>query len=54
MIFRNTPLTKKGEEVDYFGIILTGRALVTSADKVYGYLEKGDMIGYMSFLKMPG
>lgn len=47
-------LAFKGEEPDYFGIILTGRALVQSEGKVYGYLENGDMIGYMGIAKFPG
>lgn len=45
---------KKSEESDYFGIIISGRALVSSESTVFGFLEVGDMIGYMNFSKLEG
>ncbi|EAS00560.3 cyclic nucleotide-binding domain protein (macronuclear) [Tetrahymena thermophila SB210] len=49
---KSTPLAKKNESVDYFGIIISGRALISSEGKVFGYLETGDMIGYLNFAKI--
>lgn len=51
---RSTPLAKKGEIVDYFGILIAGRALISSEGTVFGYLETSDMIGYMNFAKIQG
>lgn len=45
---------KKNDGVDYFGIIISGRALVSSEGTVFGYLETGDMIGYLNFSKLEG
>ncbi|KRX06965.1 Cyclic nucleotide-binding protein [Pseudocohnilembus persalinus] len=51
---KSTQLAIKGEQVDYFGLLINGRALIQVDNKVYGYLGMGDMIGYMGMIKMPG
>lgn len=47
-------IAKKDEKIDYFGILISGRALVTSENTVFSYLETGDMIGYLNFTKLEG
>ena len=47
-------LTKRSEKVDFFGILLSGRAFLTIEAKVYGYIDEGDFIGYMNYLKLKG
>jgi CRP-like cAMP-binding protein len=54
LVIRSTILAKKDEKIDYFGIVISGRALVTSESTVFGFLETGDMIGYMNFAKFEG
>ena len=47
-------LTKRNEKVDFFGILLSGRAFLTIEAISYGYIEEGDYIGFMNFLKLKG
>lgn len=47
-------LTKRNEKVDFFGIMLSGRAFLTIEAKSYGYIEEADFIGYMNFMKLKG
>jgi len=47
-------LTKRNEKVDFFGILMSGRAFLTIEAKVYGYIDEGDFIGYMNYLKLKG
>lgn len=51
---RNTPITKRGEKVDFMGIFLSGSALIQLGDKKFGYMKMGDFVGYMAFLEIPG
>lgn len=46
---RGTTLSIRDEPVDYFGILLSGRALVSIKNKIFGFMEMGDMIGYVIF-----
>ena len=51
---RNTLLAKRGEKVDYLGIILSGKLLIKQYDRVYGFMGMGDMIGYMAWVGLKG
>jgi len=53
-IYRGQFLTKRSEKVDFFGILLSGRAFLTIEAISYGYVEEGDFIGYMNYLKLKG
>jgi Cyclic nucleotide-binding domain. len=54
LYWRNAKVIAKGEAADYFAIIMSGKLLIKQDDRSLGYLETGDMIGYMSFLDLPG
>ena len=45
---RNDFITKKGDEVDYFGIILHGTAFASVDHQRFRTLQIGDMIGFMA------
>jgi len=45
-------LVSKGEEVDWFGIIILGSCIVTADNVKVNTLGIGDMIGYMKFSGM--
>ena len=47
-------LAKRGEKVDYLGIVLSGKLLVKHYDQVYGFMGMGDMIGYMAWIGLKG
>ncbi len=51
---KSTYLAKRGELVDYIGFLLSGRALMEIDNKIYGFLELGDIIGYMGAVNLPG
>ena len=48
IFYRGEDITKKGEPIDYFGIIVHGRAYICHDYKNMKTLEVGDMIGYMN------
>lgn len=50
----NDRLVRRGEKVDWLGILLAGEALVSVELLKLGYLAVGDMIGYMGTLKLDG
>lgn len=45
-------MVSKGEEVDWFGIIILGSCIVTADNVKVNTLGIGDMIGYMKFSGM--
>jgi len=53
-MFPNDRLVRRGEKVEWLGIILSGEALVTVEFLSLGRLSVGDMIGYMGSLKLEG
>lgn len=53
-MFRNVKVINKGESNEYIAIVMSGKLLIKQDDKSIGYLETGDMIGYMSYLELPG
>lgn len=47
-------MAKRGEKVDYLGIVLSGKLLIKHYDSVYGVLTVGDLIGYMAWVGLGG
>jgi hypothetical protein len=53
-MFPNDRLVRRGERVEWLGIVMSGNALVTVDFMKLGRLTVGDMIGYMGTLKLDG
>ena len=51
---RGNNLTRKEEPVEFFGIIMSGRCILTVEEKKIGALGIGDMIGYLSLTGFDG
>lgn len=47
-------LARKGEKIDYFGILLSGSLLVQQYGDTYALMSAGEMIGYMTLCDLKG
>ena len=49
-----TYIAKKGENIDFFAIVLSGRILAVDQEMAVSALTMGDLIGYMNVVNLPG
>lgn len=52
--FRGVTIAKKGEELDFLAIVLSGRILTVDQEIAVSALTMGDIIGYMNWTNLPG
>lgn len=51
---RNSLVAKKGESLDFVAVVLSGRILAVDMEMPVSALTMGDLIGYMTWLNIPG
>ena len=51
---KNVVLLPKEEEVQFIGLLLSGKVLLLDQQRIVSYLETGEFFGYMPYFKLPG